>query len=477
MRTLMWFRTDLRTADNPALFEAARRADRGVLAVFTACPRQWAQHDTAPVKVQFVLRNLRELGASLARKNIALRVLHTPTFEGVPEALLKLATENRCDELFYNREYEPNERARDARVAQTFDGAGLGVRAFTDQCVIEPGELCTGEGSFYKVYSPFKRAWYKAWNEDPTITDPLPAPKKQPEMVGEPDNVPESLTGFDSPTHLSDRWPAGEKAARRRLDAFISSHLENYKANRDLPALDATSTISTYLASGVLSGRQGLAAAISANGGRIDAGADGAVHWVSELLWREFYRHILIGFPRVGRHRAFQPDTENITWHDNPEHFQAWCRGRTGFPIVDAAMRQLNQTGWMHNRLRMISAMFLTKNLFLDWRLGERYFMRRLIDGDLASNNGGWQWSASTGTDAAPYFRVFNPISQSQKCDPGGDFIRKYVPELEGLDAKHIHEPSGIPALLRSQLDYPEPIVDHKTTRAQAIAAFKALRG
>ena len=175
-------------------------------------------------------------------------------------------------------------------------------------------------------------------------------------------------------------------------------------------------------------------------------------------------------------HRAFQPATERIEWNDNDEHFKAWCEGRTGYPIVDAAMRQLAQTGWMHNRLRMIVAMFLSKNLFLDWRRGERFFMQHLIDGDLSANNGGWQWAASTGTDAAPYFRIFNPYSQSKKCDPDGAFIRRVVPELNDVDAPVFHDPSSIPALLRDQVDYPEPIVDHASTRTRAIEAFKALK-
>ena len=195
--------------------------------------------------------------------------------------------------------------------------------------------------------------------------------------------------------------------------------------------------------------------------------------WISELCWRDFYKHILLGFPHVCRHQAFKRETDKLPWSHNEANFQAWCEGRTGFPIVDAAMRQLNETGWMHNRLRMITAMFLTKDLFIDWRLGERYFMQHLIDGDLSANNGGWQWSASTGNDAAPYFRIFNPFLQSKKCDPDGEFIRRFVPELAHLDAKRIHEPHAKGVDVR--LKYPKPIVDHAFARLDTLAYFKAL--
>ncbi|ERI52767.1 hypothetical protein N878_17765, partial [Pseudomonas sp. EGD-AK9] len=214
--------------------------------------------------------------------------------------------------------------------------------------------------------------------------------------------------------------------------------------------------------------------ALRANRGEFDSGNPGAVTWINELLWREFYKHILVGYPRVSMHRAFRQETEALPWRDAPDELAAWQQGRTGLPIVDAAMRQLRATGWMHNRLRMIVAMFLTKNLLIDWREGERFFMRQLIDGDLAANNGGWQWSASTGTDAAPYFRIFNPISQSQKFDPDGHFIRHWVPELAGLNKRDIHDPAALGGLL-APAGYPRPIVDLARSRERALAAFKHL--
>ncbi|MEO1513280.1 MAG: FAD-binding domain-containing protein, partial [Planctomycetota bacterium] len=228
-----------------------------------------------------------------------------------------------------------------------------------------------------------------------------------------------------------------------------------------------------YLAHGVISPRQCVEAALGVNQGRIDSGDPGVIGWIEELIWREFYQHVIAAFPRVCKGRAFRTDMDRVEWSHDQGLFDAWREGRTGYPIVDAAMRQLAQTGWMHNRLRMIVAMFLTKDLMIDWRWGERHFMNRLVDGDFASNNGGWQWSASTGTDAQPYFRIFNPTTQGEKFDRDGEFIRRFVPELSELPGKAIHDPSS--AGLFGELDYPDPIVDHRAARETTLARFKAL--
>lgn len=476
VRALMWFRSDLRLDDNPALTEACQRSDSGVVGVYVVTPEQWRAHDWAPVKVEFVRRTLLELSESLAAKNIALRVLTVPGFADVPKAIIRLAKDTGCDSLYFNEEYEVNEERRDELVTDLFEDEVGEVHSFTDQCVFKPGTVRTGEGNFYTVYSPFKRAWYKAYERDPETVAPVGKPRKLPEMVGAPDTIPELFEyDGDVPAHAND-WDAGEKTADRRLKAFLKDRIDTYKDDRDFPNVDATSVLSPYLACGAISLRRCVHEAVHWNDGKLEKGSPGAVHWISELIWREFYKHILVGFPRVSKHRAFNLSTERLRWNENEEHLLAWQEGRTGVPIVDAAMRQLVQTGWMHNRLRMITAMFLTKNLFIDWRLGERFFMRHLIDGDLAANNGGWQWSASTGTDAAPYFRIMNPYSQSKKFDPDGAFIRRYLPELEGLDAKEIHDPSLLPPLVRGGVDYPDPIVDVSKTRQRAIEAFKTLK-
>jgi deoxyribodipyrimidine photo-lyase len=256
------------------------------------------------------------------------------------------------------------------------------------------------------------------------------------------------------------------------LQTFIEHRIRNYQTTRDFPGLDATSRLSVYLTSGILSVRQCLHAAIVANQGHMAEGDGGIATWISELIWRDFYHHILVGYPRVSRHQPFKLATNRIAWRDAPEDLHAWQTGQTGFPIIDAAMRQLNQTGWMHNRLRMVVAMFLTKNLLIDWRHGERWFMQHLIDGDLAANNGGWQWSASTGTDAVPYFRIFNPVSQSKRFDPDGEFIRQWVPELARVDDKHIHDPHSAKDKRYAALAYPQPIVDLPASRERALDAF-----
>ncbi len=469
---IVWLHRDLRIADNPALHHAAK-AGGGVVALFQACPEEWRDHDDAPVKIDFWLRNLAELSKSLAAKNIALKFRLVPKRKDLAQDLLAAARELKASEVHFIHEYEVNEAKRNAAAAALLTKHGVKVHAHHAQSTIPPDDVRTGEGRFYTVYSPFKRACYKLFDERGLAL--TPDPKKQPEMVGTPDTIPSTIEGFQSSVDPK-VWPAGEAWAHKRLNSFIEKRLSPYKADRDTPSLDATSMLSPHLAAGVISPRQCILPALEANKGKYDGGNEGAAHWISEVVWRDFYRHVMVGFPRVCMGRAFKPATEAIRWNDDDAAFQAWCEGRTGVPIVDAAMRQLRGLGWMHNRLRMVAAMYLTKDLFIDWRRGEKHFMQHLIDGDLGSNNGGWQWSASTGTDAAPYFRIFNPYSQSEKCDPDGTFIRKWVPELAGLDAKDIHDPSAIPALLRGKLDYPsKPIADHAKARDRVMKAFQAL--
>jgi deoxyribodipyrimidine photo-lyase len=308
------------------------------------------------------------------------------------------------------------------------------------------------------------------------LPDALGAPRRQPDLATDPDDPPRAVDGFDRSTSRSDLWPAGEDAAQDRLQTFIEDRIRAYARQRDLPADDATSRLSPYLTIGAISSRRCVQAAVAANHNSLNGRKSGAATWISEIIWREFYRHFLAAFPRVSMNRPFRLRTDKLPWRHDEDQFTAWCQGMTGVPIVDAGMRQLRQTGWMHNRLRMITAMFLSKDLFIDWRWGERHFMRHLIDGDLASNNGGWQWSASTGADAAPYFRVFNPYRQGRRFDPEGDFVHRYVPELAEVPSRCVHDPSLLPARLRSRLDYPEPIVQHAPAAARAVAAFRRLR-
>lgn len=472
IRALMWFRGDLRVRDNPALVAACRAADQGVVAVFTICPEQWQQHDWAPVKVDLLLRQLRDLSDSLAELSIPLKIMDEPLFAGVPARLLALAQKSGCDGIWFNEEYEINERLRDDEVCRLFREDGRTAECFMDQVLVAPGEVLTGQGRYYTVFTPFKKRWYAILRES-GVPASLHRPRAQEPTELASDPIPEELPSFDG-LRRPDLWPSGEDHAHKRLQKFVRQRVSAYSEARDFPSRNGTSTVSPYLTLGILSPRQCLHAALAANEGRLDQGDSGVVTWISELVWREFYRHVLVGFPRVCKHQCFDLKTRSVEWRDDPEAFERWKEGRTGIPLVDAAMRQLRQTGWMHNRLRMVAAMFLSKNLFLDWRLGERYFMRSLVDGDLASNNGGWQWSASVGTDAAPYFRVFNPVRQSERFDPEGALLRKFLPELESLDDRAIHFPAERAQLLAGNLGYPEPLVDLKSSRQRAIERFRA---
>lgn len=483
MHALVWFRSDLRAADNSALHHAARHAraispHARVVALFILSPGEWLAHDWASVKIDFALRTLRELSASLARLGIPLLVRTAPTPTDVIPTVLATAAQARCSSIHFNREYELNESRRDTTLLSAAKPRGIAVFPHHDQCLLEPGCVLTQTGSPFTVFTPFKRRFLALLHErgvPPVLPTPAPFPPSNPAPA--PDPIPASIPGFmcDVPASL---WPAGEHEAHRRLHAFVDDRILRYHTDRDRPDLAGTSTLSPYLTIGAISLRQCLAAALAANNNRLSPDTpahEGPSCWITELIWRDFYRHTLAAFPRLCTHRAFKPATDRIPWRTDPRDLEAWKNGRTGYPIVDAAMRQLAATGWMHNRLRMISAMFLTKDLLIDWRLGERHFMRSLIDGDLASNNGSWQWSASTGTDAVPYFRIFNPASQSRKADPHGAFIRRFVPELAQVAGDEIHEPSSLPPLLRSRLDYPEPIIDHGAARARTLAAFKGL--
>ncbi|MHC4811277.1 MAG: deoxyribodipyrimidine photo-lyase [Planctomycetota bacterium] len=473
MRTLMWFRNDLRVEDNPALHAARRAGSDGMLAVFVFSPGQWREHDMADIRAEFVRRSVADLSEQLASREIALRILVVDRFADVPDAIAGLAREHGCEQVHANAEYEVNEVRRDEATGDRLAADGRGLQLHHDQCILPPGTVRTGGGGFYSVFTPFKRNVLAQLRTD-GLPEVQSAVRRQSAMLGRPDPVPEAVPGFPAPpAALASLWPAGAAEARRRLERFTAARITGYADTRDLAAEDATSRLSPYLAVGAISPRRCLHAAVEADGGRLDGGSPGIATWISELLWRDFYRHVMVGWPRVSMGRAFKVQTEAVRWSHDEAAFDAWCEGRTGFPIVDAGMRQLLAEGWMHNRLRMITAMFLSKDLLIDWRWGERHFMRHLIDGDLASNNGGWQWSASTGTDAQPYFRVFNPTTQGKRFDPEGAFIRRFVPELEALDARRIHEPAAHG--LFAPEEYPRPMIDHAAARDRAIAAFKQL--
>ncbi|RMV66609.1 Deoxyribodipyrimidine photolyase [Pseudomonas caricapapayae] len=468
---LIWLRSDLRVHDNTALTAAMERGP--TLAVYLLSPAQWRSHDDADCKVDFWLRNLVELEKALATFNVPLLIREADTWDQAPEVLAKLCTQFKVDGLHLNQEYGINETRRDQGVQKAMEKAGVHFNSYLDQLLFKPGSILTKTGNYFQVFTQFKKVCYSRLHE--AMPHPVRAPQAQQPLSIKSDSIPDQVEGFATPSQaLRNLWPAGEAEARRRMDAFADEQISYYKTERDFPAKPGTSQLSAYLAAGVISPRQCLHAALASNQGEFESGDVGTVTWINELLWREFYKHTLVGYPRVSRHRAFRPETEALKWRDAPEELLAWQEARTGLPIIDAAMRQLLETGWMHNRLRMVVAMFLTKNLLIDWREGERFFMRHLIDGDLAANNGGWQWSSSTGTDSAPYFRIFNPLSQSERFDPEGVFIKRWLPELADLNKKQIHDPASIGDLFGAA-DYPKPIVDLSKSRARALAAFKAL--
>lgn len=465
MTQLVWFRNDLRCADNAALTAACQQGEP-VRACFITTPAQWREHDWSPARLRLVIDHLNALSVELGKLGIPLDVIDSHDFEASIGQLDDYCREHGITTVHLNDEYGVNERRRDRALNKRLSARGLTVHKYRDQTVAPVGTILTQQDEPYSVFTPFSRRW-RQWIDDARPT-PFPVPAPVGEAV-KPTRYQGTLDGLDqAPPALVE---TGEQAAHRQLTRFVERRAADYKQQRDFPAVDGTSLISPYLASGILSGRQCWQAAQEA----FEAGdrSDGLFTWTTEIAWRDFYINILYHYPRVSMHRAFKPETDTLVWNEPGDALLAWQEGRTGVPIVDAAMRQLRQTGWMHNRLRMITAMFLSKNLFLDWRLGEAWFMANLADGFLASNNGGWQWSASTGTDAAPYFRIFNPATQSERFDPDGDFIRRYVPELAKLDNKRIHQPwtgGVIPG------GYPRPIVDLKESRKEAIARFQALK-
>lgn len=472
MRSLIWFRRDLRISDNTALFEATQHADDGVVGVFLVTPKQWIEHNDSNCKVNFLIENVRDLSARLADLNIPLLIKVCDDYQEASSCISKLAIETGCDTVFINREYEVNESRRDDCAFRTCEQAGVALRRFHDRTIVPPKAISTKEGKFYSVFTPYRRVWDSTARET-VRTSPTPPPQKKIPINRDP--IPKTVEGFEFSNSRSDLWQPGEEEAQRRLDKF-SEHIASYGVQRDIPSVRGTSLLSPYLNIGAISARQCFLNAETILSSNAEEN-DGAKTWVSELTWRDFYNHVMVACPRVSMNQPFKSKTNGIPWRTDEADFNAWKSGTTGYPIVDAGMRQLNQTGWMHNRLRMVTAMFLTKNLLINWRWGERYFMSQLIDGDLSANNGGWQWSASTGTDSVPYFRIFNPFSQSKRFDPEGLFIRKMCPELKPISAKALHDPAKLTAAITDLgIDYPAFVVDYKAGRERALNAFKSLR-
>jgi deoxyribodipyrimidine photo-lyase len=464
---LVWFRADLRIHDNLALAAACRDKHARVLALFIATPQQWREHAMAPRQAAFLHAHLNDLQQQLADRNIPLLYAQVTDFAAQGEKVAQLCAEHEVTHLFYNYQYELNEQQRDRQLERALQE--VICQGFDDSVILPPGSVMTGSHEMYKVFTPFKNAWLRRLKEGLPECAAAPA-------VREGEKVTPAALDFDYPQQPfdTDLFPASEREAIARLRQFCQQGAGEYEAQRDFPAIEGTSRLSACLALGVLSPRQCLHRLLAEQPQALEGGP-GAV-WLNELIWREFYRHLMTYHPDLCKYRPFIRWTDNVEWQSDDVQLKAWQEGQTGYPIVDAAMRQLNETGWMHNRLRMITASFLVKDLLIDWRAGERYFISQLIDGDLAANNGGWQWAASTGTDAAPYFRIFNPTTQGQKFDSDGVFIRRWLPELATVPDKAIHDPWIWADKQGVTLAYPRPVVDHKQARVATLAAYEAAR-
>lgn len=466
-RSLCWFRRDLRLHDHAALYHALKDSasvhcvfvlDTDILDELT---------DKQDRRVEFIWHSLHELAQRLHEQGGTLQVLHGRAQEVIPS----LAHELDAQAVFCNHDYEPDALLRDAAVEHRLAQYDIEFHHYKDQVIFEQSEILTGTGKPFSVFTPYKNAWLKKLDDFylraypteqyfPALATCASAPIPSLKSLG---FAPGNLTALKLPT--------GESGAAQLFDDF-SLRMAQYHETRNFPAVKGVSYLSTHLRFGTISIRRLVSHAYY-------SGGTGAQTWLGELIWREFYQMLLHHHPRLARGQTFKPQFNAIAFGNDTTKFAAWCEARTGFPLIDAAMRQLNQTGYMHNRLRMVVASFLVKDLHIDWRWGERYFAQHLLDFDLAANNGGWQWAASTGCDAQPWFRIFNPVTQSKNFDAQGKFIRRYVPELAHCTDKWIHTPWLMPAAEQQRCavligrDYPAPIVDHAVAREQTLALFK----
>ena len=473
-RALVWFRRDLRDFDHAALSHALRDAGEVFCAFVFDREILDALPSPADRRVEFIRESLVELDGALRKRGGALIVRHAYAREAIP----RLAVELRVGAVYANRDYEPRAIERDAAVAQALAHRGIGFRTSKDQVIFECDEVRTRQGTPFTVFTPYKRAWLAVLT--PAHLAPHPVDDRVSTLAMPPcalaDGVPtlEAL-GFRL-TNLRELGIATGMSGGAALFANFKRRIDRYGELRDYPGRKGPSYLSVHLRFGTASIR---ALAAHAHQRSLMPEGHGAATWLSELIWREFYAQILWHHPRVTEH-AFLAEYDALPFPNHQRLYDAWREGRTGYPIVDAAMRQIDTTGYMHNRLRMIVASFLVKDLLVDWRWGERYFADALIDYDLASNNGGWQWAASTGCDPQPYFRIFNPVTQSERFDPDGRFIRTYLPELKALDGREIHAPWLVPPAIQKAKgvvigrDYPPPVVDHAAARHAALALFKS---
>lgn len=463
---LVWFRRDLRDFDHAALYHALKNSNQ-VHCVFIFDTEILDKlKNKQDRRVEFIWESVRELKSALQKNGGDLTVKYGLARNIIPEYALKA----NIDAVFCNHDYEPNAISRDADVATQLNKNNIKFHTFKDQVIFEKDEILTLNNKPYSVFTPYKNAHLKKLNDFYLKPYPVDLYIKNLSKIVPSDLISLEKMGFKR-TNLSEmRLPTGMSGGKKLLEDF-ESRIHKYKETRDFPAIKGVSYLSVHLRFGTVSIRH--CARQARNSADI-----GSQAWLNELVWRDFYFQILHHNTQVAAGRAYKTEFENLAFPNNEVFFKAWCDGKTGFPLVDAAMRQLNHTGFMHNRLRMVAASFLVKDLLIDWRWGERYFAEKLIDFDLSANNGGWQWAASTGCDAQPWFRIFNPVMQSERFDPTGKFIRKYVPELVSCSDKEIHAPWLISPLRQKLIgvqigeNYPQPIVDHAAQRVLALDLY-----
>jgi deoxyribodipyrimidine photo-lyase len=465
-----WFRRDLRVSDNTSLSSAARDADR-VVPVFILDDHYANDPNVGPARFRFLRESLSALAEKLPSVGGRLLLRRGPASEALP-ALLK---ETGAAAVYANLEIGPYPERRDRDAQAAVERSGARFRLFPDALLVEPDAIATGAGDPFTVYTPFSRKWMAAEKRRP---EPDPARLATPQLQGIP--LERVRSWRDLPPNPA-APKGGESKARALLASFLSAAVRDYADARNFPARLSTSRLSPHLHFGTISPRTVRSAAVEAWKAATPAERESVNRFVLELAWREFYHHVLFHFPRVAEGN-FKPEFDRLPWQSSPEGLAAWKAGRTGFPLVDAAMRELSTTHWMHNRARMVAASFLAKDLHVHWREGEKWFERELADADLANNNGGWQWAAGTGTDAAPYFRIFHPVLQSKRFDPEGAYIRRFVPELARVPLQKIHEPWTMTgeeqraAGCRIGADYPAPIADHARQRRVALSLFEAVK-
>ena len=468
-RIFFWHRRDLRISDNVGL-AAARKKSPQVVGLFCLDTDILQRDDIAPARIKYMLGCLRELQQSYAKLGSQLLII-----QGKPSQIIpSLAETLQVKAVYWNLDVEPYSRKRDSAVKEALAEKGITVENFWDQLLHPPGKILTQSDSPYKVYTPFWNNWNKQNKLLPTETISNLEGLNSDEIT-----QAKALGVINLPTAKDLGWTwdnpllllPGETAAQERLEYFCERAIYEYEEQRNYPWSEGTSQLSAALKFGAIGIRTIWKATLDTlENCRSDEARNSIITWQKELAWREFYQHCLYFFPELEQ-GAYREEFKAFPWDNNEDYFQAWCEGKTGYPIVDAAMRQLNETGWMHNRCRMIVASFLTKDLIIDWRWGEKYFMQKLYDGDLAANNGGWQWSASSGMDPKP-LRIFNPASQAQKFDPEAEYIRQWLPELSSLDTEQLVT-GKIPDLERYSCNYPQPIVEHKVQQRKFKELYK----